>query len=104
MAKYLREILMASLCNYKVYVIVLMLYPWSIFGQKVQLSQKDYNKQLNNSSAKNYPSPFHEKSKVGYKDSKGNIIIRAKYQAGTEFAEGLALVVDKQIRGFINST
>src|SRR5436190_14641945 len=46
---------------------------------------------------------FYENSKVGYKDQNGTVIVPAKYEAGSEFFEGMALVLENRMRGFINN-
>jgi len=42
-------------------------------------------------------------SKIGYKDKNGNIVIEPKYNAGTEFSEGLACVSSGNNRSFIDT-
>src|SRR4051812_36040165 len=49
------------------------------------------------------PIRFYDNGKVGYKDSNGKVLIPAIYQAGTDFSDGLALVVDRGLRGFVNA-
>jgi hypothetical protein len=46
---------------------------------------------------------FYENAKVGYKDQDGKVIVPAKYVAGSEFFEGMALVLEGRMRGFINN-
>src|SRR3954467_12358635 len=46
---------------------------------------------------------FYENAKVGYKDDNGNVVVPAKYEAGSEFYEGMALVLQNRLRGFINN-
>src|SRR5437016_5934194 len=46
---------------------------------------------------------FYENAKVGYKDQDGKVVVPAKYEAGSEFYEGMALVLENRMRGFINN-
>src|SRR4051812_47337037 len=46
---------------------------------------------------------FYENAKVGYKDQNNNVVVPAKYEAGSEFFEGMALVLENRMRGFINN-
>jgi len=46
---------------------------------------------------------FYENAKVGYKDQNGRVIVPVKYEAGSEFYEGMALVLENRMRGFINN-
>ena len=46
---------------------------------------------------------FYENAKVGYKDQNGNVVVPAKYEAGSDFYEGMALVLQNHLRGFINN-
>src|SRR5437763_3816145 len=46
---------------------------------------------------------FYENAKVGYRDQDGKLIVPAKYEAGSEFYEGMALVLENRMRGFINN-
>lgn len=47
---------------------------------------------------------FYQNTKCGYKDTLGNIIVVPTYIAGSEFSDGMALVVNNQNkRGFINA-
>ena len=50
------------------------------------------------------PIRFYENAKVGYKDASGNVIVPAKYAAGSDFSEGYALVIEKNKRGYIDAT
>lgn len=46
---------------------------------------------------------FYQNAKCGYKDVQGNIIVAPIYYAGSDFKDGLALIVDNNMkRGFIN--
>lgn len=42
-------------------------------------------------------------SKIGYKDKNGNIVIKPKYDSGTEFSEGLTCVISGNNTNFIDT-
>jgi WG containing repeat len=46
---------------------------------------------------------FYANEKVGYKNASDQIIISAKYQAGSEFLDGVAIVIENEKRGLINA-
>src|SRR5690348_7509559 len=49
------------------------------------------------------PVRFYAHAKAGYKDpGTGKIIVEAKYDAGSDFREGFAIVMTGRKRGFIN--
>ena len=49
-----------------------------------------------------YPEPFQENNKWGYKDSKGNLIVNAKYDQAEKFSTDFAIVQLNKKYGFIN--
>ena len=46
---------------------------------------------------------FYQNAKVGYKDAQGNVIVQPNYYAGSEFKDGVALVLQNNKRGYINN-
>ncbi len=48
------------------------------------------------------PVRFYENAKAGYKDANGQVLVEAKYDAGSEFREGYAIVITGCMRGFID--
>ncbi len=47
---------------------------------------------------------FYQKGKVGYKNQKNEIIVNPVYEAGSEFKDGIAIVVADNKRGYINNS
>jgi hypothetical protein len=45
---------------------------------------------------------FYKEGKCGYKNMDGTVIINPEYGAGSNFTEGMALVIKNNKRGFIN--
>src|SRR5262245_49738879 len=49
------------------------------------------------------PVRFYQKAKAGYKNpTTGQVIVEPKYDAGSEFREGFAIVMTGRKRGYIN--
>ena len=46
---------------------------------------------------------FYENGKAGYKDKIGNVVVPVTYDAGSEFSEGMALVLKHHLRGYIDN-
>ena len=48
-------------------------------------------------------SRFYQDGKVGYKDQEKNILVYPTYDAGSDFSDGMAMVVKNEKRGYINT-
>ncbi|PSK89578.1 WG repeat-containing protein [Taibaiella chishuiensis] len=46
---------------------------------------------------------FYENAKVGYRDAQGHVTVAAQYDAGSEFSNGYAIVVQNGRRGYLNA-
>ncbi|MBP9933976.1 MAG: WG repeat-containing protein, partial [Chitinophagaceae bacterium] len=46
---------------------------------------------------------FYQNKKAGYKNQAGAVIVPPKYDAGSQFVNGFAVVMLNGLRGFINA-
>jgi hypothetical protein len=47
---------------------------------------------------------FYQNYKVGYSNNEGRVVVAPSYEAGSEFVDGIALVVNNGKRGYIDAT